>query len=53
MLPPHLRDHAVDQLTALGIQPMTPDDDYRLRTLGQVFWPEEFDSKRSFPAGTA
>ena len=50
MLPPHLRDHVVDQLTALEIQPMTPDDDFRLRTLGEVFWPEEFDPKRSFPA---
>jgi hypothetical protein len=50
MLPPHLRDHAAARLHELGIQPMSDDDEYRLRTLGRVFWPEEFSVERSFPA---
>lgn len=47
MLPPHLREHARRQLAALGIEPMTDEDDLRLRTIGQVFWPEEFSWSRA------
>jgi hypothetical protein len=42
MLPPGLGDHVRGQLQLLGVEPMTEADEQRLRTIGQVFWPEKF-----------
>jgi len=47
MLPPPLAAHVRGQFAALGIAPMTPDEERRLRTLGQVFWPESFSWSRA------
>lgn len=47
MLPEHLRDHVRAEFASLGIEPMTEDDEYRLRTIGQVFWPESFSWTRA------
>jgi hypothetical protein len=47
MLPPHLRDHVRDQFRQLGIAPMDAEDDLRLRSIGKVFWPEQFDPRRA------
>ena len=56
LLPPSLAEHARLELSALGIRPMAPEDEWRLRTIGQVFWPESFSWSRaglSDPAATA
>ena len=46
MLPEHLAVH-VRLARALGVEPMTEDDGFRLRTIGKVFWPEQFDWRRA------
>ncbi len=47
MLPDHLQDRVRGELASLGIQPMSDDDELRLRTIGQVFWPESFSWSRA------
>ena len=47
MLPEHLRDHVRSVYRDLGIEPMDVEDDLRLRSIGQVFWPEQFDRRRA------
>lgn len=47
MVPSHLREHIRAELASLGIEPMTEDDELRLRTIGQVFWPESFSWSRA------
>jgi hypothetical protein len=47
MLPPELGSHVRRELDMLGIDPMTEDDELRLRTIGQIFWPESFSWSRS------
>ena len=42
MLPEPLRNHVRDKLAGLGIAPMTDEDEFRLRTVGRTFWPEQF-----------
>lgn len=50
MLPQDLADHVRGELVELGVFPMTAEDAYRLRTVGQVFWPEQFTwSKAGLP----
>ena len=47
MIPEHLQDPVRGQFASLGIEPMTDDDELRLRTIGQVFWPESFSWSRA------
>jgi hypothetical protein len=47
MLPPPLAEHARAEFARLGIRPMSPEDEWRLRTIGQVFWPESFTWARA------
>lgn len=47
MLPSALRDHVRGELASLGIDPMSDDDELRLRTIGQIFWPESFSWSRA------
>jgi len=47
MLPAHLQDHVRGELASFGIEPMTDDDELRLRTIGQIFWPESFSWSRA------
>jgi hypothetical protein len=47
MVPPDLVGHVRQQLALLGLEPMTGEDDRRVRTLGQVFWPESFSWARA------
>ena len=47
MVPPHLAEHVRGQFASLGIAPMTLEEERRLRTLGQVFWPESFSWSRA------
>jgi len=53
MLPAELATHVRSELERLEIAPMTADDEVRLRSLGQVFWPEEFDARRAGLPGYA
>lgn len=47
MVPDHLREHVRGELASLGIDPMSDDDELRLRTIGQIFWPESFSWSRA------
>lgn len=47
MLPDHLRERVRRELASLGIDPMSDDDELRLRTIGQIFWPESFSWSRA------
>jgi hypothetical protein len=47
MLTPELAEHVRGEFAALGIAPMTDDEELRLRTLGQIFWPESFSWSRA------
>ena len=47
MLPPHLATHVRGQFDSLRVAPMTAEEERRLRTLGQVFWPESFSWTRA------
>ena len=47
MLPDHLRAHVRGKLAALGIEPMDDDEELKLRTIGQTFWPESFSWSRA------
>lgn len=42
MLPEPLASHARAELDRMGIRAMTPEEERRMRTIGQVFWPESF-----------
>jgi hypothetical protein len=47
IVPAAIGGHVRARLAELGIDPMTPDDATRLRSIGQVFWPEAFDRTRA------
>jgi hypothetical protein len=47
MVPMHLAGHVRSALDALGIDPMSEDDELKLRTIGQFFWPESFSWARA------
>ncbi len=47
MLPHELARAVRQQLDAHWIEPMTEDDELRLRTVGQIFWPESFSWSRA------
>jgi hypothetical protein len=54
MLPESLASHVRSELDALGIAPMMDEDEFRLRTIGQTFWPEQFTwAKAGIPDPTA
>jgi hypothetical protein len=47
MVPNDLRERVHARLAALGIEPMSPNDELRLRTIGQTFAPAEFSFARA------
>lgn len=47
MLPEHLAEFARAEMARHGIEPMGADDEYRLRSLGRIFAPDEFDAARA------
>jgi hypothetical protein len=47
MLPQELGVHVRGEFAKLGIEPMTVEDERRLRTIGQIFVPESFNWERA------
>jgi hypothetical protein len=47
LLPPELGAHVRGEFARLGIEPMSADDERRLRLLGRTFVPEQFNWERA------
>jgi hypothetical protein len=47
LVPAYLRDHIRQQFSRYGVQPMSVDDESKLRSIGKVFWPEKFNAIRA------
>jgi hypothetical protein len=47
LLPAQLGAHVRQEFARLGIEPMSPEDERRLRSIGQVFVPEAFNRERA------
>lgn len=47
VIPPSLQSHVHRRLRSFGIAPMSDDDELRLRTIGQIFAPEQFSWTRA------
>ena len=47
MVPVHLQAHVRGELAALGVEPMSDEEELQLRLIGQTFWPESFSWSRA------
>ena len=46
-VPRQLQKHVRARLAQYGIQPMSYDDEQKLRRVAETFWPEKFDPVRA------